>query len=152
MDLSLGFEGKFSSGKVCRLKKSLYGHGLRDLLSLCSNLAITKSKEIIPFSSSNHPENKITTLIVYVEDIIITRDDVEEIQNLKGKLAKEFEIKDLGNLRYFLGNEVARSKRGIYVTQRKYILDLLIETRMLGCKPTGTPIDQNLDVLLWAAT
>ena len=58
-------------------------------------------------------------------------------------MAKEFEIKDLGNLRYFLGIEVARSKRGIYVTQRKYILDLLNEIMMLGCKPMGTPIDQN---------
>ena len=89
------------------------------------------------------PEKKITALIVYIDDIIVTRDDIEEMHNLKGKLAKEFEIKDLGNLRYFLGIDVARSKRGIYFTQRKYILDLLNETEMLGCKPAGTPIHQN---------
>ncbi|RVX04977.1 Retrovirus-related Pol polyprotein from transposon TNT 1-94 [Vitis vinifera] len=54
---------------------------------------------------------------------------------------KEFEIKDLGNLKYFLGMEIARSKKGIAVSQRKYVLDLLNETGMLGCKPTETPMD-----------
>lgn len=56
-------------------------------------------------------------------------------------LAKEFEIKDLENLRYFLWIEVAKSKDGIYMSQRKYILNLLIESKMLSCKPKSTPID-----------
>ncbi|KAL5779167.1 hypothetical protein ACOSQ2_009904 [Xanthoceras sorbifolium] len=60
---------------------------------------------------------------------------------LKKLLAKEFEIKDLGNLKYFLGIEVARSKTRILVSQRKYVLDLLKETGMLGCKPVDTPMD-----------
>ena len=55
----------------------------------------------------------------------------------------EFEIKDLGQLRYFLGMEIARSKSGIVVSQKKYTLDLLSETGMLGCKPAPSPIDQN---------
>ncbi|XP_038900901.1 uncharacterized mitochondrial protein AtMg00810-like [Benincasa hispida] len=50
-------------------------------------------------------------------------------------MAKEFEIKDLGRLRYFLGMEVAQSKEGISVSQWKYTLDLLKETSMTGCKP-----------------
>ena len=89
------------------------------------------------------PKKKIIALIVYVDDIIVTEDDVKEMQNLKRKLAKKFEIKDLGNLRHFLGIEVTRSKKGIYVTQKKYIIDLLNETKMLICKPASTPIDQN---------
>ncbi|KAL6338368.1 hypothetical protein AAG906_018739 [Vitis piasezkii] len=48
------------------------------------------------------PKKKITTLVIYVDDIIVTKNDVEEMQNPKGKLVKEFKIKDLGNLRYFL--------------------------------------------------
>jgi hypothetical protein len=62
---------------------------------------------------------------------------------LKTYLAKEFEIKDLRNLRYFFGIEVARSNEGIFVSQRKYVLDLLVETGMLACKPIDTPIEQN---------
>ena len=83
----------------------------------------------------------MTLFIVYVDDIIITRDDEEGLVNLKKLLASEFEIKDLGQLRYFLGMEVGRTKEGIVVTQRKYVLDLLQETGMLGCKPVDTPMD-----------
>ena len=54
----------------------------------------------------------------------------------------EFEIKDLGTMRYFLGIEVARSKQLISTSQRKYTMDLLSETGMLGCKPIDTLIEQ----------
>ena len=77
---------------------------------------------------------------MYVDDIILTENDKEELLRLKGHLAQEFEIKDLGNLRYFFGMEVARSRKGIVVSQRKYILDLLKEIGMLGCKPIDTPM------------
>ena len=59
---------------------------------------------------------KFTVLIVYVDGIIVTGDDQEEIYRLKSLLAKEFEIKDLGNLWYFLRMEVVRSKECISVT------------------------------------
>ena len=60
---------------------------------------------------------------------------------MKKYLSEEFEVKDLGNLKYFLGMEVARSRNGIVVSQRKYILDLLKETGMLRCKPIDTLMD-----------
>ena len=60
-------------------------------------------------------EGKVAVLIVYVDDIILTGSDHKELRELKGKLAKEFEIKDLGVLKYFLGMEFARSKEGIFV-------------------------------------
>ena len=60
------------------------------------------------------------------------------------KLATEFEMKDLGNLRLFLGMEVASNKIGVSISQNKYTLDLLKETGMLGCKPVETPMDPNI--------
>ncbi|CAL8178291.1 unnamed protein product [Prunus armeniaca] len=48
-----------------------------------------------------------------------------------------------GDLKYFLGIEVARSKHDIFLSQRKYVLDLLAETGMLDCKPIDTPSEQN---------
>ncbi|XP_021801770.1 uncharacterized protein LOC110745920, partial [Prunus avium] len=64
-------------------------------------------------------------------------------KNLQKYLASEFEMKSLGDLKYFLGIEVARSKHGIFLSQRKYVLDLLAKTRMLDCKPIDTPSKQN---------
>ncbi|XP_058008213.1 uncharacterized mitochondrial protein AtMg00810-like [Hevea brasiliensis] len=86
---------------------------------------------------------KIILLIVYADDIVVTGDDKEEMALLKERLAQKFEIKDLGMLKYFLGIEVARSDKGIFISQRKYILDLLEETGMLGCKPAESPIKAN---------
>ena len=76
-----------------------------------------------------------------MDDIILTGNHEEKIYLLKKLLAKEFEIKDLGNLKYFLIMEISRSKKGIAVSQRKYVLDLLNETWMLGCKPAETHMD-----------
>ena len=73
-------------------------------------------------------------LIAYVDDIIVIGNDRVEIERIKKKLACDFEMKDLGNLRYFLKMEVARNKNGISVSQRKYVLDLLKKTGMMGCR------------------
>ena len=54
-------------------------------------------------------QGKVTALIVYVDDMVITGDDIEEISRLQGQLASEFKMKNLGGLKYFLGIEVARS-------------------------------------------
>lgn len=83
-------------------------------------------------------------MIVYVDDIILIEDNIEEMSKLKYNLAKEFEIKDLGQLRYFLWMEIAWSIKRIVVSQLKYILDLLEGTTMSGCKPTDIPLKTNV--------
>ncbi|XP_019055514.1 PREDICTED: uncharacterized protein LOC109115705 [Nelumbo nucifera] len=85
----------------------------------------------------------MAALIVYVDDIIITGDWNSKIQRLKRFLATQFEVKDLGPLRYFLGIEVDRSNQGIFISQRKYVLNLLKDTGKLGAKLADSPIDVN---------
>ncbi|KAE8691929.1 cell division topological specificity factor-like protein [Hibiscus syriacus] len=69
---------------------------------------------------------------------------IQKKLKVKEFLSAEFELKDLGNLKYFLGMEVARSETCISISQRKYILDLLFEVGLLGCKPVKTPMEFNL--------
>lgn len=59
---------------------------------------------------------KITTLIVYVDNSIIIK-DIEKIEKLKKQLAKEFEIKNSSEFKYFLGVELAHSRNGIFISQ-----------------------------------
>lgn len=91
----------------------------------------------VQFSSTT----RIAILIVYVDDIILIGDDTKGIKFIKDQLSKEFEVKDLGSLRYFLRMEVSRTKNEMCISHRKYILDLLNETGMLGCKPAPTPME-----------
>jgi len=81
---------------------------------------------------------------MYVDNIVLTGNDDGEIQNSRHHLANEFEIKELWSLKYFFGIEVTRSKHGIFISQRKYILDLLKETGMLRCKAIDNPVEVNV--------
>ena len=85
----------------------------------------------------------ITLLIVYVDDMIVTGSSPKEVEKLERHLAKEFEMKDLGTLKYFLDIKVSRSKHGLFISQRKYTLDLLNETGNSTCEPVSTPIEIN---------
>jgi hypothetical protein len=135
--------------QVCRLRKSLYGlkQSPRAWFGRFTNFMKT-----VGYTQSNsdhtlflkHNEKHITILIVYVDDIIVTGDDSGERKRLHEHLAREFEMKDLGELKYFLGIEVSRSDKGIFLSQRKYALDLLSETGMTACSPASTPMEENL--------
>ena len=65
----------------------------------------------------------VTVLLVFVDDIIVTSDDWKEQLLLSQHLAKEFEMKTLGRLKYFSGIEVSHSKKGIFIFQQKYVTD-----------------------------
>ncbi|KAL6311476.1 hypothetical protein AAG906_012064 [Vitis piasezkii] len=147
MKIPPSMETPENSGKVCKLRKSLYGLKQSPRAWFDRLTRVVKKHGFIQCQADHtlfmkhSKEGEMTLFIVYVDDIIITGDDEEGIGNLKKLLAREFEIKDLGQLRYFLGMKVGRTKEGIVVTQRKYVLDLLQETGMLGCKPVDTPMD-----------
>ncbi|RVW69951.1 Retrovirus-related Pol polyprotein from transposon RE1 [Vitis vinifera] len=144
-----GFEESFGVGKVCKLKKSLYGlkqsprAWFERFGKVIKHYGYTQSQADHTMFYKHSNEGKVAILIVYVDDIVLAGDDCNELEKLKRKLAEEFEITDLGALKYFLGMEFTRSKEGIFVNQRKYVLDLLDETSMLGCKSAETPIELN---------
>jgi hypothetical protein len=148
MHIPPGFETNQTNGKVLRLHRSLYGLKQsprawfdRFRQSMLKRGYLQSNADHTLFYK--HATGKVAILIVYVDDIVITGDDFIEISHLKKYLAQEFEVKDLGRLRYFLGIEISRGPKGMFLSQRKYILDLLKETGMLGCRPATTPIDQN---------
>ncbi|XP_059650411.1 uncharacterized mitochondrial protein AtMg00810-like [Cornus florida] len=87
----------------------------------------------------------ITLLIVYMDDMIVIGSNTNEIEKLRSYLAKEFEMKDLGVLKYFLGIEVSRFKQELFISQQKYTLDLLAETGNSACVPIDTPIENPND-------
>ena len=76
-----------------------------------------------------------------MDDIVITESDSKGISSLKSSfLQSQFHTKDLGMLRYFLGIEVMRTKHGIFLSQKKYVLDLMSETGKLRVKPCSSPM------------
>jgi Reverse transcriptase (RNA-dependent DNA polymerase) len=85
-------------------------------------------------------------LIIYVDDMIITGDNSEEIKKLEERLFQDFEMKSLGRLKYFLDIEVAHFEQGIVLSQRKYILNLLAEVGLLDCKLVDTSTIHNYKI------
>ena len=120
MEAPPGFAADFKIGEGCRLRKTLYGlkQSPRVWFGKFVGAMISYGYKQ---SNSDHTlflkkkGDKITCLIIYVDDMIITGDDLEEIESLKRNLFREFEIKDLGDLKYFLGIEVLRSQKGIFL-------------------------------------
>uniref|UniRef100_A0A2N9GXF4 Reverse transcriptase Ty1/copia-type domain-containing protein n=1 Tax=Fagus sylvatica TaxID=28930 RepID=A0A2N9GXF4_FAGSY len=136
------------SHKVCRLRRALYG------LKQAPRAWFAKFSSTISqhgFSASSYDsalffrrsDHGITLLLLYVDDMIITGDDVQGIQDLKHFLGQHFEMKDLGPLSYFLGLEVSSSSDGYYLTQAKYTSDLISRAGITDSKIVDTPIEYN---------
>jgi hypothetical protein len=83
-------------------------------------------------------------VLVYVDDLIIVGNDNDVISHLKATLQQRFPIKDLGNLKYFLGIQIAIYHKGLFLNQRRYVLDLLKDATMIDVKPAPTPLDSKL--------
>ncbi|CAL1361803.1 unnamed protein product [Linum trigynum] len=147
MQLPSGFpvdEG--SEGMVCKLKKSLYGlkQASRQWFakltgSLLKNRFSQSSSDYSMFVK--RVQGRIVIVLVYVDDIILAGPRLGDLEAVKLFLKRDFKIKDLGSLKYFLGLEVTRNSSGISVSQRKYCMDLLAETGLLDAKSCKSPLD-----------
>ena len=136
-------------GKVCKLKKALYG--LKQSPRAWFG-RFTQAMKLLGYQQCNGEHtlffkhtfpNLLIILIVNVDDILITRNNLEEIKCLERHLQKNFQVKQLGPLKYFLGIEFARSSEGILMTQHKYIIEILEETKHTNCHISDTPIEVN---------
>ncbi|RVX01387.1 hypothetical protein VitviT2T_002736 [Vitis vinifera] len=133
---------------VCHLHKSLYGlkQASRQWFAKFSTAiqaaGFVQSKADYSLFTCRKGKS-FTALLIYVNDILITGNDVNAIVALKQFLHSHFRIKDLGDLKYFLGIEVSRSKKGISISQRKYTLEILKDGGFLGVKPVNFPMEQN---------
>jgi histone deacetylase 1/2 len=77
---------------------------------------------------------------VYVDDIIVASSSLEATKALLSDLQKEFTLKDLGDLHYFLGIEVKKIKDSLILTQQRYASDILARSGMSRCKAIDTPL------------
>lgn len=140
---------KEETNKVLRLKKSLYGlkqaprqwnHKLSEALF---EAGFEQSKNDHSLFIKNK-RSSVLYLLVFVDDLVLTGNSIDEIENFKVFLKKKFKIKDLGELKYFLGIEVLKTKTGLCLNQRKYCLELLHEYGLLACRPVMTPLPENI--------
>ena len=135
--------------QVCKLLKSLYGLK-QTIRKWYEKLTSILHQQNYTQASADHSlftkqtASSFTILLVYVDDIILAGNSLSEFQHIKSILHSSFKIKDLGQLKYFLGLEVAHSKQGISLCQRKYCLDLLSDSGTINSKPVSTPSDASL--------
>ena len=138
-----------SEGMVCRLRRSLYG------LKQAPRAWFQRFASVVTaavFSASTHDPALFvhtssrgrTLLLLYVDDMIITGDDSEYIAFVKACLSEQFLMSDLGPLRYFLGIEVSSTPQGFYLSQEKYIQDLLDRASLTNHRTVKTPMELNV--------
>ncbi|XP_068503673.1 uncharacterized mitochondrial protein AtMg00810-like [Phaseolus vulgaris] len=130
---------------VCKLQRSLYGlrQASRQWYAKLSTFLLSNNYYIPAADHSlflKYNNDKLTVILVYVDDLILTSDDREEINTITASLHHHFKIKNLGHLTYFLGLEITRNSSGLHLSQRKYTLDLLHEIGMLDFAPVATPM------------
>lgn len=145
------------SGKVCKLIKSL--HGLKQALrqwfaklsSALLGFGFKQSRSDYSLFSKKQGSS-FTAILIYVDDMLVIGNDLQAIQELKTLLNTQFHMKDLGDLRYFLGLEVARNEQGLFISQNKYALDLLHEVGLDTVKALNLPMDPHVKLTATGGT
>jgi histone deacetylase 1/2 len=140
-----GYHDKERPSFVCRLDKALYGPKQAPrawysrlygkLLSLGFK-ASRADTSLFYYSKGGHT----MFVLVYVDDIIVASSSQEATLALLSDLEKEFALKDLGDLHYFLGIEVKKDRNGLVLSQEKYADDILWITNMRSSKSMNTPL------------
>ena len=136
------------SNKVCHLQRALYGlkqapqvwfDKFNSTISRLGYMASHYDSILFLF----HTDKGTILLLLYMDDMIITVDDLSGIQELKDFLSQQFKMKDLGHLSYFLGLEITHSTDGLYFAQAKYASELLSRAGLTDSKTFDTPVELN---------
>lgn len=129
--------------RVCKLHKSLHGleQTSRQWFAKLSSALLTEEylqskADYSLFTKTSG--NSFTALVIYADDILVCSNDLSAISSLKTYLHDCFALKDLGPLKFFLDLEVARSKNGIHLSQRKLLLKFwrILASLVLGLPDT----------------
>lgn len=139
---------------VCRLHRSLYGHRQsprvwhKRFSGYLEEIGFTMAQAYHSLFLFRHG-NIFLVLLIYVDDILITGNNSGAMSHLIVDLSQKFRMKDLGDLKFFLGLEISRNHSGLLLTQQKYILDLLKKTGFLDSKPVSTPVQSGQQLSLY---
>ena len=119
-----GFEDRKHPEYVCKLKKALYGlkqapRAWHKKLAESLIKIVFKMSKVDPSLYVKKVNDCIVVILIYVDDLIIVGDSMAEIRKLKKNQETQFHMKDLGELKYFLGIEIIRSKSRIYMLQKQ---------------------------------
>ena len=140
-----GFVDKDRDHLVCRLKRSIYG--LKQS-PRCWNSALDAQLKKMGFvQTTSDPclytstEGETFIIAVYVDDILLAGKSDKQIKEAKEALAKQFEVKDMGELHYFLGMNIAQNQRAgnIWIGQPAYTENILNKFGMENAKAVNTP-------------
>ncbi len=149
MDQPIGFITKGQEGKVCRLKRSIYGlkQSSRQWYFRFHEAITSVGMDMIEEDHCvyvKRSENGILILSLYVDDILIAGSNMEMINATKEWLSSIFEMKDMGEANYVLGVKILRnrSKRFLGLSQETYIKKILERFQMHNSKPVDTPIEK----------
>ena len=140
-----GFQEPSNPTAVCKLHKAIYGlkqaprAWYNELKTFLLQSGFKNSLADASLFVYNH-NNIILYMLVYVDDLIITGSHTDILNKFIQSLSARFSLKDFGLLSYFLGMEVQRNSQGLYLTQTRYIADLLHKTKMSDAKPMPTPM------------
>jgi len=89
-------------------------------------------------------ETSLLIICLYVDDLMLTRSNMQDIEEFKSIMKSEFEMTDLGKLAYFLCMEIFRTSKGLILHQTKYAIEILRKFNMLDCNSAITPSDANI--------
>jgi hypothetical protein len=146
-----GYVVKGQEGKVCRLRKSIYGlkQSSRQWNLRFDQTVVSFGFEIIDEDHCVyviHEKGKFVILLLYVDDMLLASNDIRYLTQIKDWLSSQFEMKDLGEAEFVLGVRIIRdrAKRQLALSQQSYIEKILKHFQMENCKPEVNPSAKGL--------